>query len=368
MREPRDLIALVPYQLGFRPEASAVLVSLRGPRRRVGLVVRVDLADLTHPEHGGQVARDVMAHLAADGAVRAAIVLYREGERAAVDAALVAPLARLREAGEAAFGPMEAWAVGSQGWWAPGCVDAGCCPPAGRDLAEVETAPIRARMVLDGIGFATDRTALGAVVAADRGARKSARGARDRWLARGEAADGPEARYRWRRDGLDAWLGELDRVLAAPAGHPAPTPVVAGRIEAALTDVLVRDAVLLSFVPGTARAQDLVLGGVDDAAVSVALRALVDPEHARSPDPERVRAATEVLTAVVSHAPRDRRAPAETLLAVLAWWSGDGARAGIFVERALARRPGYRLALLVRQVVGDGMPPGWILRDRRRAG
>ena len=30
MREPRDLLALIPYQLGFRPEASAVLTGALG--------------------------------------------------------------------------------------------------------------------------------------------------------------------------------------------------------------------------------------------------------------------------------------------------------------------------------------------------
>ena len=46
--EPREMLSLVPYQLGFHPTESVVAVSLRPPRGRVGLLVRVDLTD-----HGG---------------------------------------------------------------------------------------------------------------------------------------------------------------------------------------------------------------------------------------------------------------------------------------------------------------------------
>lgn len=367
MREPRDLLALIPYQLGFRPEASAVLVSLRGSRGRVGLVVRVDLADLADPDHGGQVARDVVTHVLGDGASRAVVVLYPGAE-----GGIEVPLARLREAGEHLLGDLTAWVVGPRGWWGEGCTDPACCPPGGRPLTEIDAAPIGARMVFEGISVAANRAALGEVRSAGREARKSARGARDRWLAHARAVDGPEAAYRWRRSGLDAWLTEFVRVaesLERGDGHRVATsPAVAGRIEAALSDTLVRDAVLVSFVPDTDRAQDLLVGGVTDPEVGAALRSIIDPQHALVPEPHRVRAATAVLTQVVAHAPRDRRTPAQTLLAVLAWWSGDGARANLFVEEALARRPDYRLALLVRDALATGMPPGWITRERRAAG
>lgn len=367
MREPRDLLALIPYQLGFRPEASAVLVSLRGSRGRVGLVVRVDLADLADPDHGGQVARDVITHVVGDGASRAVVVLYPDA-----DAGVEVPLGRLREAGGHLLGEMPAWVVGPRGWWGEGCTDPGCCPAGGRPLAEIDAAPIGARMVFEGVAVAASRSALGEIRTAGREARKSARGARDRWLAHARAVDGPEAAYRWRRTGLDAWLTEFDRIhesLARGDGHRVTTPpAVAGRIEAALSDTLVRDAVLVSFVPDTDRAQDLLVGGVTDPEVGAALRSIIDPQHALVPEPHRVRAATAVLTQVVAHAPRDRRTPAQTLLAVLAWWSGDGARANLFVEEALARRPDYRLALLVRDALATGMPPGWITRERRAAG
>jgi hypothetical protein len=39
---PGDLIAAVPYQLGYAPTNSLVTISLRGTSRRIGLVARID--------------------------------------------------------------------------------------------------------------------------------------------------------------------------------------------------------------------------------------------------------------------------------------------------------------------------------------
>src|ERR1700712_5081036 len=40
----RGLLAAIPAMLGFHPEESLVMVCLSGPKRRVGPVIRVDLA------------------------------------------------------------------------------------------------------------------------------------------------------------------------------------------------------------------------------------------------------------------------------------------------------------------------------------
>ena len=65
--DPRELLALIPFQLGFQPDESLVAVSVRADRA-VGLIARVDVADLAPPEPGGQLARSLVAHLSSDGA------------------------------------------------------------------------------------------------------------------------------------------------------------------------------------------------------------------------------------------------------------------------------------------------------------
>lgn len=387
--EPRELLALIPYQLGFQPGDSAVVVSIRADHSRVGLVARVDLADLAGPD-GSRLARALASHLVDDGARRAVTVVYTAEDLQVTDeeppAGTVAALravAHLQEAAEYFLGPLDCWVVGSTGYYALGCTDHRCCPPGGRPLSDLQGTQVGAEMVLEGVGVAGSRDQVARIDPAPPAARKSARRARDRWGLRGRDAVGCTEEHRWRREGLQLWRTELDRACAelaavgtdprpgtpvdpyldrsaAPARWRPPRATVAGRLQAALADVLVRDAVLLSFVAGTERVGDRVVAGDGGEDVGKTLRAILDPTGGRKPDPDRTSGARAVLEHVVAHAPLIGHAPALTLLAVLAWWSGDGARATILVERALTADPGHRLALLLDEALCVGMPPGWL--------
>ncbi|MBO9569182.1 MAG: DUF4192 family protein, partial [Cellulomonas iranensis] len=125
-----------------------------------------------------------------------------------------------------------------------------------------------------------------------------------------------------------------------------------------------RDAVLVSLLPGTGDLPERAVardGGDEDDAVRAAVGRLVDPATGRAPD-DAVRAAERALEGVVAHGRRRAQAPATTLLALLAWWRGDGARAGVLVERAVTDDPGYRLAHLLRGALDAGLAPGWAAR------
>ena len=62
---PSDILAVLPYQLGFHPRESLVVVSLHGTR--MGLVQRIDLPP---PEHDGRSGRGDAAPAAAGRAGR----------------------------------------------------------------------------------------------------------------------------------------------------------------------------------------------------------------------------------------------------------------------------------------------------------
>lgn len=384
-REPRELLALLPFQLGFHPAESAVLVSLRGSRRRVGLMARTDLADLADPGEGPALARSLVGHLLADGARRAVLVLYTATDmQAASGAASEAGTAVRTLLAAAEHGlpepDVECWVVGPRGYYALGCADRTCCPVGGRPLADLEATEVGAQMVLEGVRVAGSRAELGVVPPAGAAARKAAQRARARWRARGAAAGAGAEAHRWRRDGFRLWQGSLDAALAGaaigdwpaddgaeawtgprafgPAALDLPAATV-GRLLAALDDVLVRDAALLSFVAGNERVAERLVAGERGADIGRALRPIVDAEGGRPPEPRRLRAARAVLERIVAHAPRTGHAPGLTLLAVLAWWEGDGARAGVLVDRALAADGQYRLAVLVDQALRAGLPPGW---------
>lgn len=362
--EPREMLSLVPHQLGFHPTESVVAVSLRAPRGRVGLVVRVDLPDLASPEAGPQLARDVVAHLAGDGAERAWLVVYtRDDPRRGPDAAVAAAVACFREAGEAAFGDVPAWAVTSTGYLSLDC-DETCCPPGGRPLADLSSTQVSAQMVLAGSSVATCREDVGRIRPAGAEARRSVARVRRRWQARGLRAhdEGVAALEQWRRDGVAAWRRAVGEQLDRDAG---PTAAALGRLEAALADLRVRDAVLVALVPGQGDLPERCVRGErpgveDDAALGRALALVVDPLDGVPAPPAATRVHEAVLEAVVAHGERGGQAPAATLLGLLAWWRGDGARAGILLDRALADDEGYRLARLVAQSLACGVPPGWV--------
>ncbi|WP_454043629.1 DUF4192 domain-containing protein [Cellulosimicrobium sp. Marseille-Q8652] len=363
-RGPRELLAYVPYRLGYRPHESVVLVGLRGPRGRVGLVARVDIDDVADLEHGPQVARTVLAHLAADGASRAAVVVYTDAplradgptaarERAAVE--------HCRETVEDTFGPTDVWVVTTTGWGCLDCDDPACCPPGGRPTSELESSEVGAHMVLSGAGVADSREDAFRIPPAAPDARRSAARASRRARAASTAPSTPGA-VAWRQDGLAAWRRAVALVAGAPPGRSAELPpALVGRVEAALDAVPVRDAVLLSFVPGVGDLPERTARGGDvDAGTGEAIARIVDPAVAIAPVPQETEPARAVLEAVVAHAARRRAAPALTLLALIAWWHGDGGRAAERVREALAQDGSYRLALLLASALDAGVPPGWV--------
>lgn len=348
--EPRELLALIPYQLGFRPRESAVVVSLRRAVR-VGLVARVDLDDLADPQRGPQVARALVGHLVDDGASAVVLVLYTDEPLQADPTLGRRVLAHLADAAEPYLTEPECWVVGPTGYHALECADRSCCPSGGRPLSDLDGTRVGAEMVLLGAPVEASREDLGRVAEVDSAARRSARRAGERWAERARRACDPDELRRWRHGGLSGW-----RALVSDEAGSAPA---FGRCAAALDDVLVRDAVLLDLVPGHERLADRVVAGWDGPEVSDALRAMVDPAAGVAPPAERTERAAHVLRQVAGHRPR-AAAPALTLLAMLAWWSGDGARAAVLVERALDGDPGYRLAALLEQTLAVGMAPGWL--------
>ncbi|WP_182111324.1 MULTISPECIES: DUF4192 family protein [unclassified Actinotalea] len=374
--EPRELLSLVPYQLGFRPTDSAVLVSLRGDRGRVGLVARVDLPDLVDPATGPGIARSLVTHLVDDGADRAVLVLYPRGPRADAAAEVRAARAHVLAAAAPRLQGVECWVVGPTGYYAAGCADAACCPAEGRPLADLQSTEVGLHMVLAGAAVLASRAEVAQIPLAPAAARRSARRAAARWSRHAADAVDPAELVAWRREGMDLWRAELARAAGALApavrggtaagaggsrGAPGPrlTTVVAGRLQAVLADVRCRDGVLLSLVPDGGPVADGVLAGHDEG-VGAALDAIVDPVAGVPPDPALLAGAVALLEQVAAHCPRRALAPPLTLLGVLAWWQGEGARAAVLLERVLEVEPSYRLAALLGEALAAGMPPGWL--------
>ncbi len=409
VREPRDVLAYVPYRLGFQPHDSLVVLCLRGRRRRLGLALRFDLPPPSAPrEHLSLLARTAAAHARRDGADSAVLVAYRDGE----DGRAAAVLRRVRRAlSGAGIAVDDAWHVGDGRYRSTVCHEPRCCPVDGRPLADLDASIVGPEMVLRGTVVGPSRDALLAdldPVAGPAPARvEAARAARVAAPATAVARHGRRiaALRRWQR-ALDAAVAVAVDAAAVGDGADAPRDPAAtgatgagaatagdaglddracGVLLAELDHVALRDALMLTAVPGGSPAAAALVAAEPGAPVPPTVAAALDavfgagtraadgsgvagtaPGAAVEPDPVRCRAVATLLGGVVRRAGPGHRAPALALLAWLAWFEGDGARARMLCERAVADRAGYSLAELVAASLDRGVPPAWAAAARRR--
>ena len=364
---PADLLAYVPYRLGYRPRDSVVVISLQAARGAVGLVVRADIADLVAEPGGPALARAVATHVLRDDPRDVVVVAYGDDQGAAVRGAGMLTHALGQLVPDVAVAAR--WHVTSTGYRGLACADPECCPPEGRPLADLDASPVAADLVYAGVAVASSREAAYALAPADPARRAAALRAARRWAARrGEL--GVRA---WRRASLRAWWDVHAAVAAADprvAVQPAVVRVAAariGRVAAGLNDPMVRDAVLLTVLPTgdpglpdrllDAASTGVGLAALDDATAAVSL--LVDPEQGVPPDPDAARVARAAAELVAAHARADGHAYALGLAAALAWWQGDGGLAGARADRALEVGPDHGLARLVADALDRGIGPGW---------
>lgn len=160
---------------------------------------------------------------------------------------------------------------------------------------------------------------------------------------------------RWRLEKLDGWREALSHAAAGILPSDAET----GKLAAGLSDIVVRDAAVISMVPGrgavaNALCEDPATPGVREAlSVMIAAEAAVRPREAD----------VLALVALAEHVASlcdEGAAPALTLAGLALWWSGDDSTAEHAIACALAAGPGYRLAELVACALEAHMPPGWI--------
>ncbi|WP_062311591.1 DUF4192 domain-containing protein [Demequina rhizosphaerae] len=323
---PGELVSLLPSLLGFEPRESVVAVLLR-ERGALGAILRLDVWDLVN-DAASEAARDLARIAMQEGARRAVVVGYADDEDDGCLAVATAAVAL-----EETVAAVETWMVAGSRYYCPSCEDPRCCPPGGRTVPAARPGGTSAWSV-----------------AADPGASRAP--ARERRLA-------SRAAGRWEdraAKDLEAWREASARCWRVALEEGADGPAPLGRLAAALGDVRVRDALLLMLVPGASRAVRDALAGRDSAAISKALGVGMRPT--RPPDAGRVALVTDLLVAVLEHAPQRLCAPAAATLGVIAWWEDDPDVARAWCAIALDHDPGYRLALLTLALIDAvGSPP-----------
>jgi hypothetical protein len=320
LRVPGDVLGIVPAMLGFHPEESVVLLCLAGPRRQVRLTLRADLPD----RPVASSARELVERAAEAGAEAIVAVIYSEAPAVGVGP-LGLPHRRLaRHLGRACSAcgleVLDVLMVGRGRWWSFRCEEPSCCPPEGTELPTDPTPDVlryQAESVARGSRVWPRRADLVASVAPPDPARSAVLApvfdaARDELeSAAGEGADLRIETVHLFRD-LHVRYREGGRRL-----DDAET----ARLALGLRDVHARDDVL----------------GWGGGAHPGALLSLLGDLLRDVPPP---------------HDP-----PAATVLAWVAYQSGDGALAQCALDRALASDPAYNLALLLQHAIGHAVAP-----------
>lgn len=302
-----DLINSLPTLFGFGVSESLVAVATHGPRRRFGFRLRMDIPP---PEHVDHVASLVVSHLRRHGAEGVIVIALTRHQDVALEL-LDAIHAEIDHVGLDLI--VRARADGERYW-----TDARGCPPEGTPYETSDHHVSIVQAVAAGQQILPDREALVERFAAVTGERR-------RWLEHAAATI------------LDEVVPQVARVSPerlAATGMAVIGPILErARVAQAMSDAdLLRVAAWVS----SWRVRDAVWAGIT---------------HDNAPQ------MLGVLT-VVSRSVVPPFEPAVlSLTAFTAWLTGDGTQALIAVERALRVDPDYSMALLVLEILEQGVSP-----------
>lgn len=295
VRGAPDLLALLPYQLGYRPSESVVAVLVTAGRIR--LTARVDLMP---PEAAGAFATNLRSLAQQHEAEE--IVLFGYSADAAparsLLAGLVAALPR-RLVREALY-------VDGSRWWSMTCDDA-CCPAEGTPY-DVGGHRLAAEAVFAGMSVRSSRAELAAGFAGP---------AEDDLGRLAELAD--RAQGTVRSLGLDRRLARLAEVLRA--GSVGLSDEDCAELAALVTDLRLRDLAW----------------------------AMLNPENAEEQ--------LTLWQRVVSRVSPTLSAAPLALSGMAGWISGDGAMLNCAVEELTRRHPDYSMGELLAMISARAVSP-----------
>ena len=296
---PADLLALIPFQLGFHPRESLVAVFVCGSS--VGLIARMDLPPVSTAADFAAKLEELARQNGAEELVLFAYSEHSEPARSLLTGLVDAlPPARLRDA---------LYVDGSR-WWSLTCGQV-CCPAEGTPY-DVAGHRLAAEAVFAGMTTRASREELAATVAGP-----------------------PEAEVPRLVD-LAAEVRALRRDWPSDED---PAARLLQRVQAGLTDPAVLDdraCAELALLVGEIRLRDLVW-------------AMIDPESAADH--------IELWQRVVSRVAPVLSAAPLALLGMAGWISGNGALLNCAGEELSCRHPSYSMGHLLEQISARAIPP-----------
>jgi Domain of unknown function (DUF4192) len=321
LRSPSDIVDAVPYLVGFQPADSLVVLSLRGERSRLGLTARVDLPAASSAK---ACAREFVGYLKRDHAARAIVVFYPPSGGPTYPSLRPLAGALTKQLERARIEVAEVLCVCDGRWWSMYCADADCCPPDGTPVDSGGTSVAAAVMTVAGQVVLSSREELEQTIALVGGVVRTAMAyALPRADADMAARIVAGHRVAVTAESLDLFRAAVHRQLAANEGGKADALSVddAARLIVSLEDVNARDEILTWF------------------------------------DGEWGEATREVLSELARRAVPPFEVPTLTVLAWVSYLQGEGALAGIALDRARAVEPDYLLAQLLDQALRAPLNP-----------
>ena len=299
VRRPDDLLALIPYLIGFHPEESLVAVFVRS-----GRVILAGRLDLSPDADAEKLAEFIDALAKRERAEALALVAYG-ADSLSMNRLLTQLMDRL--VGQELIHVLY---VGHGRWWSLTCAD-DCCPLAGTPL-DLTSHPLSATAVLAGLGTRTNRRELE------------------------ESVNGPA------QDELPRLDGMVETMLAE--GAELAYPGDAARLLASMIDKVLADPNILD------EDSSLLLGLlVRDVHLRDLAWALLTPtnadDHAR------------LWSAVVAQVPPTLAAAPLCLLGMAAWVVGAGALLNCCCERLTRVDPDYSMGGVLAEISEQAIPP-----------
>ena len=315
VKTPHDLLAAVPFLIGYHPTNSLVLISIKGDA--LEMAMRIDFP-INPPEGAFQL---LASHLRRDQAEGALLVAYvpdgiATGEEVLQNAAEA--VAKLE------IPIRELMLVQNNSWRSLLCVDESCCPKDGNPIEDFESSRIAAEQVANGKVLPySDSEGLTHSISANQISRD----------------------INWNAQVLGFRIDTEDQELNAKQRDGAESVLL-----------------LADFYIQNGRCEDFdliarVLGRLSDIQVrDFALGCHTD---------ETLNSYWMMWRDLLRMAPPKFVAPVASLFAAIAYENGEGALAHRALDRAIEDQPDYSLSRLLRRVFSSGWPPSGFAQLRK---
>jgi Domain of unknown function (DUF4192) len=307
LRDASDVVAMVPYLVGYLPAESLVVVGLTGPRQQVGPVLRADLPPVDRlADAVVQICAVLSQH-----AIPGAFVLGFSVDAARVDAAIRALVGALSDAGVRVVDAVRADGVR---WWRMVGTDGPATGAGPADGVPYDPGCMRvsAEAVAAGLTYGADRDESRRLFATERDTRTDVTALLERLRADPASQTARPA---------DPRAAAVELVQRGTAGDPPLRTDDLARLGLAVADVACRDILWAMMDRATARAH------------------------------------LALWSRVARAMPDDLFAGPACLAGFAAWLAGDGTVARHAVDRVLELAPTYSMARLLEEALDRFVDP-----------